>query len=174
MTSTRRPTRAAGGARRPNASAERAELLRGLNLNAQTITIAALFVAGIFVLAPQVQTWFEQRQAIADLKAQVQAEKDSLKEMQTLRNRWNDPAYVRAQARNRLFYVMPGEVSYIIMDADKVDTTDSAGTVGDALNAKNNYADITDSIGATKRDWMGSITESVIRAGVATTVEAKK
>lgn len=174
MSSPRRPTRAAGGARKPTLSAERRELLRSANLNARTLTVAGLMVAAFLVLQPQVQTLFEQRQDIADLKAQLQAEKDGLKQMQTLRNRWNDPAYVRAQARNRLFYVMPGEVSYIIMEADKVDLNDSSGTVGDALNAKNNYTDITDSIGATKNDWMGSLTQSVIRAGVETPQETNQ
>ena len=174
MSSPRRPSRAAGGARKPSTSAERAELLRGLSLNAQTLTVIVMVIIGGIILSPQVKTWVEQRQTIADLQSQLQKEKDSLKQMQVLRNRWNDPAFVRAQARNRLFYVMPGEVSYIIMDADKVDSTDTTTTVGDVLNSKNNYTDITDSIGATKNDWMGALSESVIRAGVETPAEVKK
>ena len=31
--------------------------------------------------------------------------------------RWNDPAYVEAQARERLHFVMPGETAYVVLDA---------------------------------------------------------
>ena len=174
MTSPRRPNRAAGGARKPTLSAQRAELLRGFSLNGQTILVAVLVGAAILTLAPQVQLWFEQRQAIADLQSQVDARKQELKDLQVQRNRWNDPAYVRAQARNRLFYVMPGEVSYIIMDANGVSESDKTGTVGEMLAAKSNYSGITDKISATKNDWMGSLVQTVIRAGVEKPLAAEK
>ena len=174
MSSPRRPTRAAGGARRPNVISERAELMRGVTMNAQTITVLVMIVLGIFILAPQAQLWFEQRQAIADLQAQVQARKDDLKNMQVQRNRWNDPSFVRAQARNRLFYVMPGEVSYVVMDANEASSADATTTVGDELAAKTNYTDITTKISATKNDWMGSVVESVVRAGVEKPLAAKQ
>ncbi len=174
MSSPRKPTRPAGGARKPSATAERAELLRGMTMNAQTIAVLVMIVLGIFTLAPQVQLWFEQRQAISDLQSQVQARKDALKEMQVQRNRWNDPSFVRAQARNRLFYVMPGEVSYVVMDANVVSDADVTGTVGEALAAKTNYTDITTKISATKNDWMGSLVETVVRAGVEKPLAAKQ
>ncbi|MCX8529337.1 MAG: septum formation initiator family protein [Rhodoluna sp.] len=174
MSSPRKPTRASGGARKPSVSAERAELLRGMTMNAQTITVLVMIVLAIFTLAPQVQLWFEQRQAIADLQSQVQARKDAVKEMQVQRNRWNDPAFVRAQARNRLFYVMPGEVSYVVMDANVVNDSDVTGTVGEDLAAKTNYTDITTKISATKNDWMGSLVETVVRAGVEKPLAAKQ
>jgi cell division protein FtsB len=172
VTSPRRPNRAAGGARRPNANSERAELMRGVSMNAQTITVLAMIVLGIFILAPQAQLWFEQRQAIADLQSQVQARKDDLKNMQVQRNRWNDPSFVRAQARNRLFYVMPGEVSYVVMDANEA--ADATKTVGDVLAAKTNFTDITTKITATKNDWMGAVVETVVRAGVEKPLAAKQ
>ena len=174
MTSPRRPTRAAGGARKPSALAERAELLRSINVNAQTITVIVIFLVALVTLGPQVQFWFDQRQDIADLQAQVQARKDELKDMQVQRNRWNDPSYVRTQARNRLFYVMPGEVSYVVMDANGVSESDTTGTVGEALAAKSNYSDITNKISATKNDWMGSLVQTVVRAGVEKPLAAKE
>ena len=145
-----------------------------MTMNAQTITVLVMIVLAIFTLAPQVQLWFEQRQAIADLQSQVQARKDAVKEMQVQRNRWNDPAFVRAQARNRLFYVMPGEVSYVVMDANVVNDSDVTGTVGEDLAAKTNYTDITTKISATKNDWMGSLVETVVRAGVEKPLAAKQ
>lgn len=174
MTSPRRPTRASGGARKPTAAAERAELLRGITINGQTIAVLLIIVLGIFTLAPQVQLWFEQRQSIADLESQVQQRKDDLKDLEVQRNRWNDPAFVRAQARDRLFYVMPGEVSYVVLDANAVSDLDSTRTVGEELAAKTNYTDISNKISATKNDWMGSVVETVLRAGVEKPLAAKK
>jgi len=154
-------------------SAERAELLRGITVNAQTITVASMVVLGIFVLAPQAQIWFQQRQNIADLQEQVRASKESLTNLRVQRNRWNDPAFVRAQARNRLFYVMPGEVSYVVMDLGTVNASDNSGTVGEALAAKTNSTDISSKISATKNDWMGSLVQTVVRAGVESSVIKK-
>ena len=32
------------------------------------------------------------------------------------RERWNDETFIVTQARERLYYVMPGEVSYLVID----------------------------------------------------------
>ena len=50
----------------------------------------------------------------------------------------------------------------------------SSGTVGEALAAKSNYTDISNKISATKNDWMGSLVESVVRAGVEKPLAAKE
>ena len=82
------------------------------------------------------------------------------------RKRWSDPAYIRAQARDRLYYVMPGEVSYLVLDADGVDLSDTSGTVGAMLKAEKNNADISDTIYQTKNNWVDAVLETVIRAGI--------
>ena len=35
--------------------------------------------------------------------------------------RWQDPAYVKAQAKSRLHYVMPYEVGYIVLEAGEAE-----------------------------------------------------
>lgn len=167
MSSPRRPQRPAGGARKTPVR-ERNEIRRVKQFNAQSLTAMVMLLVGVLVLSPQFQLWFNQQQQIADLKAQVQQAKDSLVALKTQRNRWNDPAFVRAQARNRLFYVMPGEVSYIVMDPHTVNANDLSGTVGEAIAAKSNYGEITAKISATKNDWMGSLAQSIIGAGTTT------
>ena len=32
--------------------------------------------------------------------------------------RWDDPAYIEAQARDRLYYVFPGDRSYLVVGDD--------------------------------------------------------
>jgi hypothetical protein len=80
--------------------------------------------------------------------------------------RWDDPAYVRAQARNRLYYVMPGEISFLVMDAEKVNADDLSGTVGAALAKARNSSEVTKKISTTKSNWTANLVETVVRAGL--------
>jgi cell division protein FtsB len=149
--------------------------LRGFRFNARTVTLLLIIVIGVVTLAPRVQTWFIQRQQIAEAQAQLQAAKDDVKKMEVERRRWEDPAYIRAQARDRLYYVMPGEVSYLVMDADGVDLSDTSGTVGARMAADKNTNEISTSIRQTKNNWVDAVLESVVRAGTEEpTAESKK
>ena len=82
------------------------------------------------------------------------------------RKRWDDPVYVRSQARQRLYYVLPGEVSYLVMDAGSVNTSDKSGTVGAMLADRRNTSVISSSIRTTSENWVDDIVGSVIRAGI--------
>ena len=143
-----------------------AERLRGMSLNLQTVTFLALVVLAIIALAPQAQTWYQQRQQIADLQTQVQQAKQDLANMKVERKRWSDPVYIRSQARDRLYYVLPGEVSYLVMDANGLSSSDVSGTVGAKLNAERSSTHISSSITRAKKNWVNSLMQSVVRAGI--------
>lgn len=140
--------------------------LRGLQLNFQMLTVLAVIVLAVVTLAPTVQTLFVQRQQIADLQHQVERAKKAVAQMTEERKRWEDPVYVRAQARDRLYYVMPGEVSYLVMDAQGVDMSDTTGTVGEMLAERANTTEITTNLRKTKQNWVDSVMYSVLRAGL--------
>lgn len=140
--------------------------LRGLQVNFQMLTVLAVIVLAVVTLAPTVQTLFVQRQQIADLQHQVEQAKIAVAKMTTERKRWEDPVYVRAQARDRLYYVMPGEVSYLVMDASGVDMSDTTGTVGEMLAERANTTEITTNLRKTKQNWVDSVLYSVVRAGL--------
>jgi cell division protein FtsB len=149
--------------------------LRGLQLNSYTLTILAVVIVGVVTLAPTVQTLFVQRQQILDLQSQVDQAKKAVSTMTEERKRWEDPVYVRAQARDRLYYVMPGEVSYLVMDASGVDMSDTSGTVGEMLAERANTTEISQSLRKTKNNWVDAVLYSVVRAGLdePTTTKAK-
>lgn len=140
--------------------------LRGLQVNFQMLTVLAVIVLAVVTLAPTVQTLFVQRQQIADLQHQVEQAKKAVAQMTEERKRWEDPVYVRAQARDRLYYVMPGEVSYLVMDAQGVDMSDTTGTVGEMLAERANTTEITTNLRKTKQNWVDSVLYSVVRAGL--------
>ena len=153
-------------AAKPARSAASAEWIRGMRLNTYTITLLAMIVLGVLTLAPRVQEWFVLRQQVAQAQADVAKARNDVKNMQSEVKRWEDPVYIRSQARDRLYYVMPGEVSYLVMDAEGVNTSDVSGTVGAMLADQRNYGQISKTIKETRNNWVDSVIESVIVAGI--------
>ncbi|CAM5346811.1 FtsB family cell division protein [Leifsonia shinshuensis] len=134
--------------------------LRGLHFSAFSLVMMGAVVLAVVILAPSLQAFLAQRQQIADQQKAVQelsAQVDALKEQ---RARWNDPSYIRAQARDRLYYVMPGEVSYLVIDdrapAAKADTTP-----------------VSSKLQKTKTDWMDSLFGSLMGAGLTDATPAQ-
>ena len=143
-----------------------AERLAGIRNNMQVVVILGMVILAFIALAPQAQTWFGQQQQLAELRAQVNASKQNLAHMATERKRWNDPVYIRSQARDRLYYVLPGEVSYLVMGAEGISSSDQSGTVGAQLAQQRASATISNSITRAKRNWVNSLMQSVVRAGI--------
>ena len=62
------------------------------------------------------KAYLQQRSQIADLKEQIAAREQSIGALEREKRRWEDPAFVQAQARERFGYLMPGETSYVVLD----------------------------------------------------------
>ena len=162
----KRPAKAAKGAGRSAALSQETRNWIASNFDVRNAVILIMIVLGVLTVAPNVQTYFSYRQQIADMQTQVDEAKKNLAEMAVERKRWDDPVYVRSQARQRLYYVLPGEVSYLVMDAGSVNTSDKSGTVGAMLAERRNTAVISSSIRTTSENWVDDIVGSVIRAGI--------
>jgi len=154
------------GFSRVSSSAARRELVGKLNLSGQALVLIAIGILAVVTLAPRVQIWYEQRVTAADLAHQNEETRKNLIQMKEDLKRWDDPVYIRAQARNRLFYVMPGEISFTVMDADKVKSGDRSGTVGAALAASRNTTSLSKKVSTTKSNWTENLVETVVRAGL--------
>jgi cell division protein FtsB len=135
-------------------------------LNSYTLVLLVVILIGIFTLAPTVQLWYEQRQKISDYQALVAQAKIELEDMEAERLRWEDEVYIRAQARDRLYFVMPGEVSFLVMDADGIDVSDTSGTVGAMLAEKRQRSGFSTEVLASKGNWVDAFLESALRAGL--------
>ncbi len=96
--------------------------------------LGVLAIAGlaVYVLFDPVQTWFGQQQRIAQLTEDVKKSEAAVAAVTADIERWNDAAYVEAQARQRLLYVYPGDVTYLIVNdvvAEEVDAPIATETV---------------------------------------------
>jgi hypothetical protein len=133
----------------------------------------ALIVIGFFSVGPQLSEYFTMQTQIVQLQEKLDADKKNLEDIKAEKLRWDDPVYIRAQARDRLFYVVPGEVSYLVLDADGIDTSDTSGTVGAMLAKQKNNGAISQNIGTTKHNWSAAIQQSIVQAGLDQPSEAK-
>jgi cell division protein FtsB len=147
-------------------------MLRMLKLNSSWVAVILVIVSGTFIISPDVEAFLNQRREIAEVEASIQQANDALAEMQAERDRWQDPVYIRAQARDRLYYVLPGEVSYLVMDADGMDFSDESGTVGAMLAERRSADEISAEIAAANDNWVDSLMESFLRAAVDTPEES--
>jgi len=127
--------------------------LRNFRLSGFALSLMLLIVAALVVLAPSLKTLVGQRQQIAELRAQVDDAKSAVTDLNGQVDRWKDPAYIESQARNRLYYVFPGDISYLV--------------IGEASGKPaQNRQPISSSIQTTKVDWMRSLLSSVYAAGL--------
>lgn len=151
---------------RVSSASARNVLLNRLNFDARTLVFIGLGIFAFISVTPELTNWYNMQVQIADLQKQNEATRNNLSQMKEDLKRWDDPAYVRAQARNRLYYVMPGEISFLVMDAEKVNADDLSGTVGAALAKARNSSEVTKKISTTKSNWTANLVETVVRAGL--------
>jgi hypothetical protein len=68
--------------------------------------------------ASSMRAYLQQRSHIESLKSQIADLEASIDDLEREKERWRDDAFVQAQARERLSYVMPGETSYVVLGED--------------------------------------------------------
>jgi hypothetical protein len=78
------------------------------------LVLAALLVS----YASSMRAHLEQRSHINSLKASIASSQRSIEELEREKRRWQDDAYVEAQARARFAFGYPGEVGYHVLDDD--------------------------------------------------------
>jgi cell division protein FtsB len=139
-------------------------MLKTLRINSTWVTAILIAVAGAFVVSPDVEAFLNQRRQITELEQSIRLAQEQVKQMEAERDRWQDPVYIRSQARDRLYYVLPGEVSYLVMDENGMDFSDNSGTVGSLLAERRKADEITTEISAANDNWVDSLLESFLRA----------
>lgn len=128
-----------------------AQVLLSLQASGFIVTILALLIAGVVILSPSLRILAEQQQEIAQLRAAVAASEQEVFELEEQRDRWRDPSYVETQARERLMFVYPGDITYLVID-------DLGDDVGDEDIV------ISQDIVASQTDWRLALLASYLVA----------
>jgi len=126
---------------------------RNLQISGFTVTVLLLIVGALIVLAPSLRILVEQQNEITALERRVAEQQAVVDELQTDIDRWQDPAYIEAQARDRLLYVYPGDITYLIVD-------DGLTVDGDGASL------VSDEIQTTRIDWTRALLSSIVTAGL--------
>ena len=106
---------------------------RNLNFNrntgsGRTFAVAAIFFMLALFLAPPIKSYFVQRAQISALQSQLKSDNTALDEARKELTLWQDPDYIKSQARERLHFVLPGERQYIVTGTDGTNTDEAAQT----------------------------------------------
>lgn len=135
------------------AESRAAAWMRNFRFSGFTLAILLLVVGALIVLAPSLKTFVEQQQQIAALEAEVALAEADVDDLQSEIDRWSDPAYIEAQARERLYYVYPGDITFLVIGDE------NAGLEEGGLP-------ISDEIQTTRVDWVRALLSTVYEAGL--------
>jgi len=80
------------------------------------LTIA---VVAVILLALPLREYLSQRGEISSAGAKASEQHQQVDELQRQVDLWQDEGYIRGQARERLHFLLPGEVGYKVIDPDE-------------------------------------------------------
>ncbi|GAB2899716.1 FtsB family cell division protein [Streptomyces mayteni] len=122
-------------------------------LTGRAAVLALVVCTLIVALAYPLRQYVQQRSEIDDQRRLAEEAERRVEELRDEKARWQDDAYVRRQARERLRYLLPGETGYVL-PADP--SADGAATDGDRPRPR----------GATPavRPWYENLWDGVDRA----------
>lgn len=84
--------------------------------NRRAITVTLVVAVLTLMFAPLVRAAVDQQLALHRAEREVAERTARISEIDTELQRWDDDAYVEQQARERLMFVKPGDVPYIVLD----------------------------------------------------------
>jgi cell division protein FtsB len=90
--------------------------LLSLQASGFAVMVLVLLVTGVIVLSPTLSILAEQQQEISSLETALQVSQQEVFDLEEQRERWKDPAFVETQARERLLFVYPGDITYLVID----------------------------------------------------------
>lgn len=124
--------------------------------------VMLVVVSIAFVLVfPTLRQYLDQQVQLEQLRSEVARAERGNEDLQAELDRWSDPKYVEAQARERLAFVMPGERALRVADPETVPDTSATAddaTTGPAVES-----------GDPTRPWYAQVWDSVQIAGTAGT-----
>jgi cell division protein FtsB len=97
------------------------------------LALSAILFFLALTIAPPVKHYFTQRAQISALKSQLSADNSALQKARKELLLWQDPEYIKSQARERLHFVLPGERQYIVTEGENNGTQTSTTKIASAL-----------------------------------------
>ena len=106
-------------------------------VNFRAIALVLVGVLVMLMLAVPLRSLIQVRREIKILEQQVATIQSVIDELNNRKARLADPAYIQALARERLNYVFPGEIGFVVLDEE---TNTAITSVPGALVPNNDAA----------------------------------
>jgi cell division protein FtsB len=154
----------------PEGSTAEQPWYRSIRFSGFSLLMLAIIVLFVVVLAPSLRTLIQQQEQIAQQQHEVAAQKSDVAQKKKDVARWDDPAYIEAQARDRLLYVYPGEQSFLVMGEGSGTRRDGNGNGngrGDAPTTDSGTP-VSSTVQTPKVDWVQAMLSSVLESGLTT------
>lgn len=141
-----KPTRAV-----PAPRAEHVQVRTPHLFTVRALVFSLVLLAAFVLVYPTLSSYLSQQAELRTLRAQVAAAAQRTEDLEAEKKRWDDPAYVSAQARERLGYVPKGLKPLRVVDPEHVpDTTptadDGPSSLLDSSATQPWYATLWDSV----------------------------
>ncbi|WP_179852775.1 MULTISPECIES: FtsB family cell division protein [unclassified Streptomyces] len=122
----------------------------------------------VAILAYPTRQFISQRAEISAQRAKADHARQQVEQLRRDKARWQDPEFVKAQARARLHYAVPGETPYIAVDpAGQASAKPSSSAAGAAASGGTAAAQAR-----AAAPWYASIWDSVDAADTAAAAPA--
>ncbi|MFJ6622559.1 septum formation initiator family protein [Kitasatospora sp. NPDC091335] len=121
----------------------------------------------VAILAYPTRQFISQRAEISAQRAKADHARQQVEQLRREKARWQDPEYVKAQARARLHYAVPGETPYIAVDPAGQGAPHSSSTVGAAASPNAVPGSTAAGRANAAKPWYAGIWDSVDAADTA-------
>jgi cell division protein FtsB len=115
------------------------------------LVLAIVMAVLTMLLTPNVHTFLLQRAEISSLEADIASQQSQESAYQQELARWDDPAYIKQQARDRVSMLMPGETGYWVYGADGISSDSHTVAKGSANSAAP----------ASQQPWLDGLWDSI-------------
>jgi cell division protein FtsB len=113
--------------------------------------LALVLLALLLAYAYPVRVYLAQQAEIASMQTQQAAQQHKIDDLAEQRAKWDDPEYIKSQARRRLQYTLPGETPYVVIGGSPETSTQSDATTTQAQKVPPWYGKLWGSIAAADR-----------------------
>ncbi|MFZ0322910.1 MAG: septum formation initiator family protein [Actinomycetes bacterium] len=89
-------------------------------MTSRAVVLLLVLAALVTTLAFPLREYIQQQSQIRALEQQVSITGERVTSLRHQRAQWQDPAFIEAQARDRLHFVFPGEIGYVVLSPQDV------------------------------------------------------
>ena len=93
----------------------------------RVVTLAVVCLLAFVVVFTSLRAYLSQQAQYDAVVAKIKEASDTSTALEDELAQWKDDTYVRAQVRERLGYVMPGDTSYVVVGADSMKENEAGG-----------------------------------------------